>query len=182
MKFPYLYKIYTAAVTFIITAGVLFGYVFPWFHNMNEGIAVRYAQKAAEHKALEAEQRSYEAGQADLHNLEKQPTKPSDLFSKDTRLVKEIQTLESLSSQNNLDMTLQISGTVTEAKRAPQSLSNIFLIPYTMTVVGDYGGIMKFMEEVEHTPFVTHINAVSFLAVTGSEVRATLNGGFFIKK
>lgn len=182
MKFSYLYKIYAAAIAFVVLAGILFGFAFPWFHNLNEGIAVRYAQKAAEFKALEAEQRSYEAGKADLTNLAKQQTKPSDLFSQDTRLVKEIQTLESLSIENNLDMTLQISGTVAEAKRAPQSVSNIFMIPYAMTVIGDYGGIVKFMEEVEHTPFVTHINAVTFLAVSGSQVRANLNGSFYIKK
>ncbi len=182
MKLNYLYKIYIAAALFVIVAGILFAYGFPWLHGTNEAIAERYAKKGVEYKALEAEQRSFEAGQRDLGELAKKDTKPGDLFSQDTRLVNEIQTLELLADRGDLDMTLQISGTVAEAKKVPQSISNIFLIPYTMSVVGDYTSLIKFMEEVEHTPFVTQINTISMTAVSDSQVRASLNGSFYIKK
>jgi Tfp pilus assembly protein PilO len=182
MKLNYLYKIYIASGLFLVVVGVLFGYAFPWAHAQNEAIAARLVEKSIEYKALEVEQRSFQAGQRDLAELAKKDVKPSDLFSQDIRLVTEIETLEFLASKGDLDMTLQISGTVTDAKKVPQSIANIFLIPYTMTVIGDYGNLMKFMEEVEHTPFVTQVNAIVITAVSGSEVRATLNGSFYIKK
>ncbi len=182
MKLNYLYKIYIASALFLIVAGILFAYAFPWAHGQNEAIADRLATKSIEYKALEVEQRSFEAGQRDLAELAKKDVKPADLFSQDVRLVTEIETLESLASKGDLDMTLQISGTVTDAKKVPQSIANIFLIPYTMTVIGDYGNLMKFLEEVEHTPFVTQVNAVAITAIDKSELRATLSGSFYIKK
>jgi hypothetical protein len=182
MKLTYLYKIYIAAGLFLVVAGILFSYAFPWAHGINAALAERIGKKGIEYKAIEAEQRSYESGKKDLENLENLDNKPTDLFSQDVRLVREIKTLEELATREELKMTLQISGTVAEAKKVPQSTSNIFLIPYAMNVVGTYPAIMRFMESVEHAPFVTHVTAVSMTAVSDSEVRVILNGNFFIKK
>lgn len=175
-------KIYILITAFIIVCGVLFGYGFNIFQKASESIALRIYEKAKEFKALEAEQRSYEAGKIDLAKLEKMDFKPRDLFSQDTRLVKEIKSLEALADENNLELTVSISGTSAETKKVKESNSNIYLFPYSMTLIGKYSDLIKFTQEVEHASFVTYIDNISIAAIGENSVRAILNASFYIKK
>lgn len=176
------YKIYIAIGIFLIISGFLSGYFFKLIDRSSNVIAESIQKKSVELKGLEAEQRSYEAGKKDLEKLKSLTMRPEDLFSRDTRLVKEIQTFELLANQNNLQVTLSISGSAADAQKLAKSTSNIFVIPYTMSVVGKYSEVIKFLDEMEHVPFVTHITNLQINTVTENNIRATLAGNFFIKK
>ena len=175
-------KIYILIAAFIVVCGILFGYGFSIFQKASDSIALRIYDKAKEFKALEAEQRSYEAGKIDLAKLEKMEFKPSDLFSQDTRLVKEIKELESMADENNLELTVSISGTSLETKKVKESNSNIFLFPYSMNLSGKYSDLIKFMQSVEHAPFVTYVDNLSITSIGENTVRAIFNASFYIKK
>lgn len=175
-------KIYILIAAFILACGLLFGYGFSIFQKATDSIALRIYEKAKEYKALEAEQRSYEAGKIDLAKLEKMEFKPSDLFSQDTRLVKEIKGLEAMADENNLELIVSISGTSLETKKVKESNSNIFLFPYSMSLSGKYSDLIKFMQEIEHAPFVTYVDNISISAIGENSVRAILNASFYIKK
>lgn len=176
------YKIYIAVTGFLIVSGLLFGYLYSILQKSSETIALRIFEKDKEYKGLQSEQLSYEAGKNDLSKLAELPTKPADLFSQDVRLVKEIKTLEDLAKGTSLTMTFSISGTAAEAKKAPKSIANIYFVPYVMNVTGSYQDIIRFMEQVEYVPFVTHFQEVSLTALEGDKVRGSFIGNFFIKK
>lgn len=176
------YKIYIAVAGFFVVSGLFFGYLYSILQKSSETIALRIFEKDKEYKSLQSEQLSYEAGKKDLAELEELPTKPADLFSQDVRLVKEIKTLEDLAKGSSLTMTFSISGTAAEAKKAPKSIANIYFVPYVMNVTGSYQNIVRFMEQVEYVPFVTHFQEVSMTALEGGEVRGSFVGNFFIKK
>ncbi len=181
-KLSYKYKIYIAIAGFLVISGVLFGFLFSILQGQSETIAARIFEKDKEYKGLQAEQLSYEAGKKDLAKLEELPTKPADLFSQDVRLVKEIQTLEALANSASLKMTFTISGTAAEAKKAANSIANIYVVPYIMNVTGSYQDIIRFMDQTEHVPFVTHFQEVSLTALEAGQVRGAFVGNFYIKK
>ncbi len=176
------YKIYIAATGFVVVVGLLFGYLYSILQTSSETIAARIFQKDKEYKGLQSEQLSYEAGKKDLAELEELPKKPADLFSQDVRLVKEIQTLETLAKNASLTMTFSIAGTSSEAKKAPKSIANIYFVPYILNVTGSYQNIVQFMDQVEHVPFVTHFQEISLTALEKDQVRGSFVGNFFIKK
>lgn len=182
MQSNYLYKIYIALGSFILITAVLFLYGFNVLHKSSEALAKEIADKNKEFAALELEQRSYDAAKKDLKTLADKPLQPDNLFSQDTRVVREIKELEDLASSLDLSLTLAVAGTSSSAKKVPQSTGDIYLIPYNMTLEGPFSKIVSFTELVEHLDFITHVTNVNINASTGALVRAVLSANFYIKK
>jgi hypothetical protein len=178
----YKYRIYIAVTLFAIFAIGLFLFGYDIFGNRNAVLAQALTAKTKEYDELEQEQRSFELGQRDLKTLESKPFQPDELFSKDTKVVKEIKTLETIAAEQGIDFKLQVSGTSKDAKKVEKTKRELFAVPYTVTLEGSYEAVMKFMESIEHLNFATHVTGVSINALKGDQVRAVLTAQFYIKK
>ena len=109
------------------------------------------------------------------------PFQPQDFFSNDLHLVREIQDLEAAGRDSDVTLTLTVAGKVAAAARAP-TVADIYIIPYTMQVRGQFSAVVQFLERVEHLAFITQVKALSINAVQQGEVNAVLTATFYIKK
>lgn len=160
---------------------VFFFFVYKWVESKNQAVADAVAVKNQEHAEVLAEQQSYEFGKRDLVALAAKPLQPDDLFSQDTKVVKEIKTLEALAQGLGIELTLQISGTIKTAPKLAGSTAQLYTVPYTVTLVGPFDKIVNFVESSEHLNFVTQTKAVAVGVASPSTVRATLTSEFYIK-
>lgn len=180
-KFSYKYRIYALIVCWIAAVGILFGYFFGLLNTRNAAKVEELVVKKKELLELQAEQKSFQLGKADLENLEKKEIKPENFFSKDTSLVKEIQSLENLAASNKVKLNLGISGTSTSLTKA-KTTSELLVVPYSMQVEGTYSDVVRFMQGLEFLTFITHARVLSIQATTNGSVSATLSMMFYIKK
>ena len=173
------------AVFFLFALGMyLFG--FGIMASKNQIVSDAIAQQNVELEVLLREQKSFEQGKKDLAILEKSQFPPDELFSSDTKVVKEIQQLEAAAQRYGLDMQITVAGTIKEAKAVDGTGSGLLAVPYTLAVKGDFNNILLYMQLAEHMPFVTHSKnlaiTVSPTGADGSETKATFNSEFYIKK
>lgn len=178
----YKYKIIIASVVFVAFAAGMFGYGYTLLEGRNQRLSDAALESQTQYELLKVEQRSFEQGQKDIATLAQKPVPPEELFSRDTKVVKEIKTLEDIAAQNNVEFALAISGTSKTAVQATGTASEIFVVPYTATITGSFDGIMKYMQKAEHLPFATHMNLVTLTAQEDGDLRAQLNSEFYIKK
>lgn len=182
MQLSYKYKIIIALAVFVLFAAGMFFYGYGILESRNQILARAATERETEYQLLEVERKSFEQGQKDLTSLAKKNIPPSELFSKNTKVVKEIKILESIAAQNNVTFSLSISGTAKSALKAVGTTSEIYTIPYGATLEGSFDGIMKFMQQIEHLPFVTHVKQMNITALENGNVRSQLNSEFYIKK
>jgi Tfp pilus assembly protein PilO len=175
-------KFIITIVSVLFILAVIFGYVFGIFQNKNEELLAAVTAANQTYEQIDAEQRSFAAGKRDMEELSHKTYQPDSFFSTDTKLVKEIKTLEELATASKIGLTLQVSGTAAAAAKVPATSGTVFSIPYTMTLSGSFAGITAFMAATERLPFITHIKAVTLAAEDENKVRAVLTTVFFIKK
>lgn len=131
---------------------------------------------------LEREQQNFRQGRLDIEELESKEYPPQELFSKDTKVVKEIKQLENLASDYNLEFTLGVTGGVETAEEATEVTSELLIIPYTITLEGAYLNLIKYLQAAEHTLFVNHTSEIRMTSQKGGTVRTQLFSRFYLKK
>jgi len=179
--FSYKYKIYVLIAAVVMAALVFFGLIYGWVARSNEAVANGLTAKNQEYAEVLAEEQSYELGKKDLVTLQSKQLQPADLFSQDTKVVKEINTLETLAGSLGVKFNLSVSGTVKDAPKVPGVSSTLYTVPYTVTLEGPFDKVINFIETTEHLNFVTQTNALSMGPDDKGGVQATLTSAFFIK-
>ncbi len=175
-------KIIICTVIFVLfTLGTYF-YGFDIMAKRNSALADAIAQRNVELEVLLREQKSFEQGKKDLAILEKSDYPPEDLFSSDTKVVKEIQQLESAAQRFGLKLNISVSGTAQNAIKIEKTASSLFAIPYIITLEGSMDNIMMFVQAAEHMPFVSHVKSLSIEAGEEGLSNATITSEFYIKK
>ncbi len=167
---------------FVFFALGMFFYGYGILETKNQALSIAAMERESEFQLLEVEQKSFEQGQKDLQNLSKKNVPPNELFSKDTKVVKEIKVLEEIAAQNGLLFSLTISGTTKSAVKAPGTTSEVFVIPYSANLEGNYESIMKYLQQSEHLSFVTHTKQMTMSVTEKGTLKAALNSEFYIKK
>ncbi len=175
-------KIVVLVVAFVIFAIVMFWFGYGVMDKKNQLIADAIAERNVELEVLQREQKSFEQGKKDLAILEKSEYPPEELFSRDTKVVKEIQLLEAAAAQHSLELKIAVSGSVKAAKPVTGTNSGLYSIPYTLTLEGSPDKFLQFSQALERMPFITRANNFT-LNVTGAEkVTALITSEFYIKK
>lgn len=180
-------KMASKTKTILLVAGfAIFAILMFWFGygimgSKNQVLADDIAKRRVELEALQKEQKSFEQGKIDLAILEKADFPPDELFSRDTKVVKEIQQLEDLALRYNLTLVLSVAGNTKTAEKVKGTISELFVIPYNMGVKGTSSNILAFMQAIEHLSFVSHVQNVSIIP-SKDDTRATLSSQFYIKK
>ena len=180
-KLSFKYKILSLGGVWLVMLLILFGWLFSWLQGFNTDHAIDVLAKRKEYAELQAEQKSYIQGKADLDNLAKKDIQPSSFFSKDTSLVGEIQTLEKLASDSGLKIVLGIAGTSKVAEKA-NSKSDLLIIPYTLQLTGSYDGAFAFVSGLENLPFITHVKHLQITTTGKDTVSLTMGSVFYIQK
>ena len=174
-------KISLVAVVFAAIAAIMFFFIFPRFHSRNVNLSVEVSSQRQTLEQLLQQQRSFEQGKKDLETLKSKPIQPDELFSRDTRVVKEIKTLESLATTYALDMKLQVSGTAKDAQKVKSS-SQLLSVPYSLTVSGPFDKVLAFLDSAENLPFITPVKTLVVSAEKEGIVKTILTADFYIKK
>lgn len=175
-------KVIILIAGFIIFVILMFLFGYGIMGDRNQNIADALTQRRVELEVLQREQKTFEQGKKDLAELEEAQYPPDDLFSRDTKLVKEIQQLEAAAQLYNLNLQISISGTTKTAVKVPNTTGEIFAIPYTITLTGSFSDASLFMQVMERLPFVTHAKMVNVTVGAKDESRTVINSEFFIKK
>lgn len=181
----YKLKIIIGAIGAAVVAVVLFMFIYPMFGRSNDALALQLEERKKEYENLNSEKRSIEQGQKDLDTISRRVTQPQDLFSSDQTLVEEVRTLESIAEFHNLELELDVSGTVAEAVPVPNTNSGLISITYAIELEGSYNSLVEFLDAFEQLPFVSHISEMKVQSVIAENqvqgVRAQLTAEFFIK-
>ncbi len=175
-------KLFIVIVAFAVFAALMFSYGYGIIENRNQGRLDLVNQKNLEYEVLLKEQKNFEQGKKDIEALNSKAFPPQDLFSKDTKVVKEIRDLEEYANRYDLEMELKVSGTSKTAIKVPGVTSELLLFPYTVTVTGAFNNIMQYIEAVEHATFITQTKAVDFTSLESGLTRAELSSEFYLKK
>ncbi len=180
-KWSYKRKIQALIALWIVVTAALFGYFFNILDSSNAALLAEISSKEDQYQQLLAEQESFRQAKQDLEALAKKSVQPDNFFSRDTSLVFEIQTLEALSKQLHLDMTLGVSGSASSAVKVVDT-SNVYQVPLSLGVAGDFNTVLRFIDTLEHLPFLVPIGAVSINAAGPGKVNASFSASFYIKK
>lgn len=175
-------KIIVVVVLFILFAVGMFLFGYGIMASRNQVIADQIAERKIELESLKKEQRSFEEGKKDLAQLKDSLHPPEELFSSDTKVVKEIQQLEATALRYDLELRISVSGDAKTAVKVPGTSGELYAIPYTISLDGEFGNILKFMQTVERLPFITHAKAVSVNATSKDETNTSITSEFYIKK
>lgn len=174
-------KIIILVSSFIALSAIMFLFVFGKLQARNLRLSTEVATERRALEQLQQEQRSFEQGKKDLENLQSRTVQPDDLFSRDTRVVKEIKTLEDLSTVHSLEMNLQVAGTAKNAQKVKSS-NQVLFIPYTITVTGSFDKVLAFLDSMENLSFISPVKNIAMIAEKTGVVKATISADFYIKK
>lgn len=175
-------KIIILAVVFVLFAAGMYIFGYGVMANRNQLLADSIAKSNVELEVLQREQKSFEQGKKDLAILEKSQYPPDDLFSRDTKVVKEIQQLEAAAQKYGLELKIDVSGSVKAALPAKGTVSELFAIPYTITLDGSAESMLLFMQALERMPFVTHANTFSISVTNTEAATGKITSEFYIRK
>ncbi len=175
-------KLFIVISVFALFASGMFMYGYGIMESRNQVRLDFVNQKNLELEVLLKEQKNSEQAKQDLELLSQKVFPPQELFSKDTKVVKEIQDLEELADRYNLELNLRVAGTSKNALKVPGVSSDLVLVPYVVTVVGAYNNILQYVEAVEHTTFVTQVRSVDITASLEGDTRAEFSSEFYLKK
>ncbi len=177
----YRIKLFALLIGFAVFAALMFTYGYGIFEGRNQAQLDSVSKQNLELLVLKKEQLNFEQGKKDIAALSQKTFPPQDLFSKDTKVVKEIKILEDLAKQYGLEFDLQVSGTTKNAVKVPQVSGELFLVPYTVTVTGPFAGIQKYVEMAEHTSFINQTQNINLQAGEDGRTKATLKSVFYLK-
>ena len=107
MKLNSKIKIILVLVGFVLFTGAMFWFGYDIIGARNHALADSIAKQRVELNLLQREQKSFEEGKKDLAELAKSAYPPEDLFSRDTKVVKEIQQLEAVAQKYDIDLTFE---------------------------------------------------------------------------
>lgn len=175
------FKIISLIVGFALFILVMFLFGYGIMGDRNQSLAEDVSQRRLELEVLLREQRNFEQGKKDLAKLEEAMYPPDELFSRDTKLVKEIQQLEAAAQAYNLGMKISISGTTKTATKVATTTGELFSIPYTLTLEGAFSDTLMFMQTMEKLPFVTHGKEVSVSVGAENKSITVIASEFYIK-
>lgn len=174
-------KLFVVIVLFCGFAAAMFTFGYGIIEDRNQVRLDLISQKNLELEVLKREQKNFEQGKKDLENIEQRSYPPQDLFSKDTRVVKEIRELESLAARYSLEFALSVTGSSADAPKATGVGSELLQVPYQVSVVGGFNNILKYIKASEHTSFVTQTHAIDFSAEGDGRTRAAISSQFYLK-
>ncbi len=175
-------KIIILLAAWLIVSGGMFFYFFKLLDVANTSTLDSMAEDRKNLVVLRAKDKSFKQAQADLQELAAKPFQPEDFFSRDISLVKELQTLEDLGRKYNLKMQIAgVSGTIGTLSKA-QTVTQLAVIPYGLTLNGNFYQAMQFLENYEHLNFITSVSAISLSAVEGNDVSMSLASNFYLRK
>lgn len=175
------YKIYIICLIWVVLVAAMFLYGFKIIDHSNTVLVSSFADQQHKLAVLQAEEQSYKQATSDLTKVQNEKYQPDDLFSKDTTLVNELQTLEALATTTNVTMTVNgLSGTVKSAQVAPTK-STIFQIPYGIALTGTLDNCLAFLEGIEHLKFVTVSRSLSLNAADSGNVAINLSAYFYLR-
>lgn len=182
MKIQAKTKIILILVGFLIFTVCMFWFGYSIIGNKNKAASDSIATRRVELEVLQREQKSFEQGKIDLSELAKSAFPPDELFSRDTKVVKEIQQMESIAQKYSLDMTLEVNGNVTTAIKVPGTAGELYAIPYNVTLVGAFSNALLFMQAAERLPFITHAKDVSVIVGAADKSNTIITSEFYLKK
>ncbi len=176
-------------IKILVLVGSFFLFAFGMFFagygilsRLNQTLADGAAQRRLEYEVLVREQMTFEQGKKDFAELANKPYPPEELFSRDTKVVKEIKLLEETAAKFGVTLRLSVTGTTKTAPKVPGVSGELVLVPYTVTLEGAFENLIKYVQESEHLPFVTYTKVINLTALPDGTSRLTLNSDFYIKK
>jgi len=176
-------KIYaTLFIWALITVGSFY-FLFPKFSNNLVALQESYQDQVAQYKNLQEQIQSIYAMQQNLDQVQKQSVKPSDFFTSDVQLVKEIQHVEDIAKATNNELIITISGSAADSKPVKTSGSQLFEVPYTVTLTGTFPDALEFLHYYENSYFVSPVNAINVdnsSAAKPGQVKTTILASFYI--
>ena len=175
-------KIIVLITGFVLFAAMMFLFGYGIMAKKNQAIADSIAKSNVELEVLLREQKSFEQGKKDIASLEKSQYPPNELFSSDTKLVKEIQQLESTAQRYGLDLKITVPGTLKDAKTPVGTSGDLIAVPYIMNLDGSFENILLFTQALERMQFATHLTSLSLAVVEDDVTKATYTSEFYIKK
>lgn len=174
-------KLFLVLAGFAIFAALMFTYGYGVLDTRNAAQLDLVTKQNLELQVLKKEQLNFEQGKKDIASLSQKTFPPQDLFSKDTKVVKEIKLLEDLAKQYSLQFDLQVSGTTSTAQKVAGTSGGLLLVPYTVTIMGSFNNIQKYVEAAEHTPFINQSQSITVQGGASGQTRASLNSVFYLK-
>lgn len=165
---------------FFVIGMMMFGYGI--MSSRNQAAADVISQRRIELEVLQREQKSFEQGKKDLAQLEASDYPPGELFSSDTKVVKEIQQLESVAQRYDLTMNISVVGTAKTAVKVPNTSGELYAVPYTITLTGPFPNALKFMQMAERLPFITHAKDLAISVTAADKARTVISSEFYLKK
>lgn len=181
-KISYRAKLFFSIISFAIFVALMFSYGYSLMEASNTSALDEVNKQNLELEVLKKEQKNFEQGKMDLTTLDTKAYPPQDLFSKDTKVVKEIQVLEDLANRYELELNLSIAGTASSASKVNGVGSDLVTIPVTITIEGAFKNILSFIDASEHTNFVLHTTAIQISAAGKVGSRVTLNSQLYLKQ
>lgn len=175
-------KIIIVIVAFVLFAVFMFWIGYGIIGNKNKTASDEIGKRRVELEVLQREQKSFEQGKIDLAELSKSAFPPDELFSSDTKVVKEIQMLEQIAQKYNLDLTIAVNGTTAQAQKVSGTTSDLYAVPYNMTLVGSFSNALLFIQAAERLPFITHAQDISVTVGTKDNSNTVITSEFYIKK
>lgn len=175
-------KIITLVAGWLLLCAAMLMYFFGLLDASNQKTLEGLNKVKTDLAAVRAQSESYKQEQADLQLLSQKAIQPDDFFSKDITLVNEIKTLESLSSEMSVKMSLSgVSGTVNTAAPAVTATPMV-VVPFSLNLNGNFSDVIAFIETLEHESFISNVTGFSISAAGPGQVTANLGGSFYIKK
>lgn len=175
-------KIILVIVLFILFAAGMFLFGYGIMAGGNQATADIVAQKRIELEVLEREQKSFEQGKIDLAQLDSSSYPPDELFSRDTKVVKEIQQLEAAAQRFGLELSISVTGSTKTAVKVPNTSADLYAVPYTITLDGPVTSVLQFMQTAERMPFITHAKDVAINVGLAEKTTTIISSEFYVKK
>ncbi|MEZ4180382.1 MAG: hypothetical protein R3B41_02630 [Candidatus Doudnabacteria bacterium] len=175
-------KVIILLVGFVIFAVLMFFLVYPYFDKRNKDILAQINTKKLDLIILEREQKNFKQARTDIEDLRSKDYPPQELFSRDTKVVKEIKVLEGIANDYNLDFSLQVNGGVEDFKPVEGLTSELFIVPYSVTLEGAYNNVLKYLGSAQKTSFINHTTVVSIRAIEDGLVEAIIESNFYLQE
>lgn len=175
-------NIYFAIFSWLLIIAVFLGYAFKKIESSNHARLEELRLLKMEEARLQAEKQSYELAKNDLASITLKELQPEDFFSQDVTLVNEIRRLEKIAQDLGVEMGLSgISGTLKTAWKHTGA-SEIYLIPFNVSLSGSLADIVSFMEYFENLEFITSVGSANFSSAGSGKLNASFAAGFYIRK
>lgn len=175
-------KIYGLFVIWLVLCVGVFAYGFNILNASNQVAMDNIAKDQKDIQALQQQEQSFQEAQREVKQMQDAQPQPSEFFSQDITLVKELETLESLGKNLNVKLVISgVSGTIATVPKAPTQ-SALFVVSSSLSVTGGLDQVVNFLQATEHLGFIMSVNSFTFTALGGQQVNASMNIAFYIRK